>query len=324
MDRRDLLKLGVAATVAGCAGAPKPAVTVPPLSAQEADAILADLDATLARLRSSPPATDVFLGANVPDSPRLRRGHELTTKALASMHVAATFRELPPEVQARPDVQERMWRAMPDMDDSMMSLTDFLEKLTPAERRALQARLRSEPDLGMKVVEKLDDHAKTAGLGAKRRSQMRAAAAHVSWRMQNQSVDALLDECVDKTRRVTEHVGRDAEVQRAAAAKLTELGLFGPEAGGTAHLTLASSVGAPPEQHRSSTTVLIVGGALLGLGAIFAGAGGLMIAATGEIGGAFLITLGAVVGFAALIVLLVGAIMAATEPRAKSVSTDDE
>lgn len=290
------------------------------MTPDEVDVTLAELDATLARMRSSTPNADVLLGARVDDSVQMQRGHALVMKTFSSMHIAATFRELPPEVQSRPDVQERMWRAIPDMDEAVLSLTDVMRKLTPAERKSLQKKIKSDPELGMKIVEKLDDQAKSAGIGMKRRSQMRAAAAHVTWRMANQSVDALLDECIDKTQRVIERNGRDAEVQRAAAAKLTELGLFGPKegAGSAAHLTLATSV--VTQSSHPGRTVLIVGGTLFGIGAILAGAGGIMIAATGEIGGAFLITLGAIMGLAGLICLIIGAIQAASAPA----SDDDQ
>ncbi|CAN5669118.1 hypothetical protein BH09MYX1_BH09MYX1_36370 [soil metagenome] len=319
MDRRHLLKAAASVAVAGCAAdAARPAAppTAPAMTETEVDDALAELDATLGRMRAGTPNADV-LGAPVTDSLQLRRGHALVMKTFASMHIAATFRELPADVQSRPDVQERMWRAMPDMDDAMLSLTDVMQKLTPTERKRLQKRFADEPDLGMKVVEKLDDQAKRVGVGIKRRAQMRAAAVHATWRMTNQSVGVLLDECIDKTQRVIERNGRDAEVQRAAAAKLTELGLFGPTHGdGPAHLTLATGIGG--SGHHSGTSTLLVGGVLLGVGGVLAGVGGLMIATVGGIGGAFLITAGALLGIAAIIVLIVGAVMAATEKRATS------
>lgn len=313
MDRRDVLKVGAAAALAGCAAETSRPAVPPPMTPSEVDGVLAELDATLGRMRAGAPNPEVLLGAST-DSVQMQRGHELVVKTFASMHLAATFRELPTDVQARPDVQERMWRAMPEMDDAMLSLTEVMQKLTPAERKALQQRLKDDPELGMRVVEKLDEQAKSVGVNAKRRAQMRAAAAHATWRMTHQSVDSLLDECIDKTRRVVERNGRDAEMQRAVAAKLTELGLFGPEgAGGAAHLTLASAVGggAPPA-HRGSK-VLLVGGVLLGVAVLVGGGGGLMVA-TGTFAGVLLITAGALLGLAALIVLIVGAVMAASEP----------
>jgi len=314
MDRRDVLKVGAAAALAGCAAETSRPAVPPPMTPSEVDGVLAELDATLGRMRAGAPNPEVLLGAAT-DSLQMQRGHELVVKTFASMHLAATFRELPTDVQARPDVQERMWRAMPEMDDAMLSLTEVMQKLTPAERKALQQRLKDDPELGMRVVEKLDEQAKSVGVNAKRRTQMRAAAAHATWRMTHQSVDSLLDECIDKTRRVVERNGRDAEMQRAVAAKLTELGLFGPPegAGGAAHLTLASAVGGGAQPAHRASKVLLVGGILLGVGVLVGGGGGLLVA-TGTFAGVLLITAGALLGLAALIVLIVGAVMAASEP----------
>jgi len=226
MDRRDILKLGAATALTGCASARAVsfrAIPAPPaMSSTEVDGVLADLDATLDNMAKSSFTPDHLAHLDTLDARRVARGHDLTMRTLAAMHVAATFRELPPEAQTRPDVQQRMWGLLPALDNTMLDMADYLGSLGSAEKRELQERLRRKPSLAMDAIGVLDEHASGVGVSGRRRAQMRAIAAHASWRMTRQSVDALLGETLDKVERVKERHGRDEQVQRAIVAKVAE------------------------------------------------------------------------------------------------------
>jgi len=322
MERRDILKLGAAAALTGCATSRGPtafrAVPPPPVwSPGEVDEALADMDATLAKLAAAKPRPDLFGVPTTLDNARVARGHDLTMRTLAAMHVAATFRELPADVQQRPDVQRRMWNALPFLDDAMLDMSEYLSSLAPSERRAVQQQLRKDPSLGMQIVGKLDEHAASAGVPNRRRAQMRAIATHATWRITRQSVDALVDDTLSKVQRVRERHGRDEQLQRAVGAKVAEAELFGAQ--GPSHLVFSTAISDPHHRkpHRSAK-VLGVGGILLGVGAVFGGLGAALVVSDHNTSGAWFagaisITVGSLLGLAGIIVLIVGAAMAANE-----------
>ena len=328
MDRRELLKLGAAAALSGCATAPR---AVSPgatgiLSEADIEATLTQLDLTIAKLAAVPPQPEIFLhsiqggGKVAPplpalDAPRTAEGHNLLQRTFAALHIATTFRELPPEVQAREDNQRRMWRAMPLLDSAMLDLADYLAGLSREERRRLQREIDRDPKLVMDIVGTLDEQAAHVGVPARQRAQLRAAGAQVSWRVAHQSVDALLGEMTDKVERVKERHGRDEELRRAIAAKVAEAQLFGaPTADATTHLMLAADVSAASHRirDRRANGVLGAGGILLGIGAGLGIAGGVMVGSSGAaIGGLFVLTFAVLFGVTAIVLLIVGAILKA-------------
>lgn len=326
MDRRELLKLGAAAALSGCATTPR---AFPPgangvMSDAEVEATLAQLDRTIAKLAAAPPQPELFLGAmrnsgraaaTLPplDAPKVAEAHNLLQRTFAALHIASTFRDLPPEVQARPENQRRMWRAMPVLDSSMVDLSDYLSSLSREERRGIQREIDKDPSLVMDIVGTLDEQAALAGVPARQRMQLRTGGAHVSWRMAHQSVDALLCEVTDKVERVKERHAQDEELRRAIAARIAEAELFdAPSQDASAHLMLSAAVSPSlhDDRERRANIVLGTGGAILGVGAIL-GIAGAVVLSGGDIGGAFAITFAVIFGLAGLIVLLVGAVMKA-------------
>ena len=162
----------------------------------------------------------------------LRYPHELVAKSLAAMHTVATFSELPRETQHHPEVQRRMWAALPDVDDATMSMADHLDALTSEERRRVDERVRKDESLPMKIVEQIDAEAKRRGVPDAHRLKMRTIATHVAWRLKSQGAGSLIDDLVGKVDRVVARHGADTELQRAIGAKVAEAQLFGYPPGG--------------------------------------------------------------------------------------------
>ena len=323
MDRRDILKLGAAGALTGCAPSARISFRVPPppqMSPEDVERTLAELDATLEKMSASRVAPELMTTAGVArtiDAAQTARGHDLTMRTLAAMHVAATFNELPETARKRDDVQRRMLRAVPLMDGAMLDMADYVGSIGPVERRALQEGLRKRPSLGMDAIGVLDEHAASMGIPTRRRMQMRTIAAHASWRMTRQSVDAMLGDTLEKVRRTRERHPPDERVARAVSAQIAEADLFDRREG-RAHVLFATGV--PGERRHRGDAVLLTGGILLGVGAAAGIAGAVIVSlpssadmANGWIGGAVLITVGALLGLAGIICLIVGAVLKAND-----------
>lgn len=333
MDRRDILKLGTAAAISGCASGPRAGVPAAgPMSDSEVEDALADLDRTLASLASTPARPDLYAKvlhpgeqATLPplDGPRTEEANGLLKRMFAALHIAATFRELPAEVQAREDTQRRMWRAMPLLDGAVTDMAGYMSSLSSKDRRKIQAEINRDPDLVMNIVGTLDEQAAHVGVPLRRRAQLRTAGANVAWRMSKQGVDVLVGEMLGKVERVSERLARDEETRRAMAAKIAQAELFGPKDDPTAHLILSAQITATAHARREGrvSTVLTVGGVLFGVGAVL-GIGGALLLSGGEFAGAFVLTFAVIFGVAGLVMLLVGAILAASV-AGDDVASDD-
>jgi hypothetical protein len=232
---------------------------VPALTASDLD-VLAKMDVVLRAVRTSKPDPARFDVAEK-DPAKIAAAHDLVAKSLGAMHTMATFGALSQESQQHPDVQRRMWAALPDVHEATMGMTDQLDSVTAEERRKIDERLRKDPDLPMRIIERIDEQAKQSDIPHAQRLRMRTIATHLAWRLKTQGSGALIDELVGKVDRVIARHGADAELQRAVAAKVAEAQLFGfpTEPGENPQVEGAEETGPLRARFRTSATRDAVG-----------------------------------------------------------------
>jgi hypothetical protein len=342
MHRRGFLQAGVSAGVGaaaigtvGCGGLGlhlDPAASLPPPSDAEMAAFFKRLDGNMEAVSKGPnPVAKLVPGARLPDTPEFLRGDEVLRKALRSMLLVGSFHDLPEEGRVHPEMQDRMWCGMADMDSGMLGVHELLSELTPTERADLGRLMRKDPDLGMRVVEAIDDHAAATGVPMKRRLHLREIASHVCFRLR-QSTPLFLDEYTGKVERVKARRGSVEEVQRRLATQMGDQAFWAfhartvamagqwrvADAAPASHVeeeeeeSTAHPAPPPPApaHHPKGGGAITAGAILLGVAAVSAGTGALIVSA-GAFGGVFLITLGALLGIGGLITLLVGLILRA-------------
>jgi hypothetical protein len=215
MNRRDLLKqsIGLGAAVAsGCAaphtlgaGAPGP----------DMDEYLAKLDADLACIDRSDirPAMRVHLGP-IADDPHFWNAFlvhsPLAIKAAKALYLTASFRDLPEQSRLHPGMQQRMLQAAPEMTQAIFGMREHLANLTGEQKKALQAKLRAEPTLGEALCRSLDDQLTMARIMPERRVRQRMVLNSYAWRMEHQSVAAVVEPQMDKLDRfLAQQKGKD-------------------------------------------------------------------------------------------------------------------
>lgn len=224
----------------------------------------------------------------------------------------------------------------PRLDEAVIAHTALIARAPVREKQRVSERLRSDPDLVMRIGEALDEHARSLGVSADGRGKMRRILTDINARSRVQSFGVVADEYVEKVHRVVAQRGQDVAFARALAtnaaaaalwAPLQVLGLPPPQTAGATSLRPAgqttpttdverpSNVARPtrpPGQHRG-TGLMVGGGITLGIGGTIFGIGMAGALGSGGIGFAFVATLGAVGMLVGLILLLVGAILRATE-----------
>src|SRR5690606_22485320 len=218
MKRRDFLGVGAAATagaaVAGGAGClPRSLEAMAP--ATTPDDFLALLDRHLP-LTDRARFVDGFVGAfepgpRSPEQERVVRDSDAAfNRMLRTLIITQGFRELPPEVQLEPRVQERMMGHLDEVGATVFEVSERLAALTPEKRTGLRRVLKRHPDLPMAVAEQIDVHAAAAGISKARRVQLRKMMSTTSFRLRSGDPGALVDEYVAKVERVRAQTSTDA------------------------------------------------------------------------------------------------------------------
>ncbi len=344
MDRRLFLGASAVAGAAGVAASSCVGVGASVGSTELEDELLAALrriDLGMTRL-----GTPNLLEGFLPELPAFTdprrqelsmRGEELGRKSMRMLFLVGAVGDLPQTAQLDPRIQTRLHDALPEMDEAMLGMTDFLADLSGDEKAALKQELHERPESLDDIGMMLDRQAEAADVPMKRRLHLRALVKNVGWRMQRQSPAAVIDEYVEKVRKVEARHGDEAQAQRMIAAQATEQLLWAqqgvptppplvpvnepeaqqPAANGLPATAREDSRTTPhrldtPKDDwvlpsgRRGTVPMTVGGILLGVGAITLVASGIGLASPG--GAIFGVTVGAMVALAGLIVLLIGVI----------------
>jgi hypothetical protein len=213
MKRRDILKLGAAATagttISSTLGGAGCAAVIPGLEgkagAPSADAFLATLDQHLHRVDKAR-FVEEFVAARgiAPRSPEataaLAEKDALFRRMLQTLLVTQSFRDLEPEAQLLPEVQARMEGHMDEVGATVFEVSDMLASLDTRQRAQVRRALRDHPDLPMSIAESIDRHA--SGISVKRRMQLRSMMASAAFRMRHGDPSSIIDEYVAKVERM--------------------------------------------------------------------------------------------------------------------------
>ena len=267
-----------------------------------------DMDQYLARMDSGLDSIASWSPSSTcPDFAGDRQGvDELGRKALKTLYVTAMFADLPESAQRHPGVQERVLKALPEMDETTSSVADYLGSRTPEQLERAQRALRDSQNPAMQMLESLDEQAALAGVSTGRRLQTRRIMSEAVWRLRNQPPALVIRETLGKVDKVSAsdvslEARRDLVASRAGEKlfwdqqqRQTGVGPGGPAADSTS----------TAERHDR--------GNLAGRGAKTMGIGILVggVAAAGAAAGAFplvfVVTAGALMFLIGLIMLLIG------------------
>jgi uncharacterized membrane protein YgdD (TMEM256/DUF423 family) len=247
--------------------------------------------------------------------PEIEARDALFRRMLRSLYFTQTFRDLPEESQLHPEMQDRMWQHIDEVDGTVSDVTTMLAEFDDDQREAVRRTLKRRPELAMKIAEVIDDQAALAGVSRRRRVQLRSMMAHTSFRLKNAAPGVVIDEYLEKVRRAQAQSGTQAEfavrmAQQAGSSSLWQ----GPSHAVRVASTQAgaAAVGPTPEPPaKPGRGTMKTGGILLGIGlATFAGSA--IFVALGAFPFVIGMTVGAILFAVGLVVLIVGAITAAT------------
>ncbi len=238
MERRDLLKLSLAAGLGSTACAPR----LPLPSSASDEGQLPDLAEHLERMDRDLTLIGQlgkFTHLTLPSDPLGRRKGPLTidlnsdprmgaaqmAQAARSLYLVGTFHDLPLEAQLHPEVQRRMAAAAPAIADSAMAMVDYLRGQTPKELEQLKGALRTSPDLVHQLCSLFDQTAQHTEVDNSKRKRLRGVANQLSWRLEKQSPSSVIGEYLDKAERLFARASRRDETAPALATVLADSGM---------------------------------------------------------------------------------------------------
>ncbi len=130
-----------------------------------------------------------------------RAGDRWLRSSMKTLLFADLLKDLDDSQKADPELAATMREHVHEVDYAVKGALDWVTSLDPDDVRYAQERLRNEPDLPMKLAEKLDSMAGENGIGRRQRRQMRKMVSHLQWRLQRQPLQLVLDDALDKTER---------------------------------------------------------------------------------------------------------------------------
>lgn len=269
---------------------------------EQIPAFLADLDARMAPLASievPAPLAELLRGMGLPERLCLRLTEQVTR--------ISAFRDLPPELQAHPEMQRRIRHDLPRFGQQVLGLARALRELPVPSRRRVRRLMLENPGLRTALREQKRRGLSLAGVPAERIHQHDLLYNRILFRLERQDPSVPIDELLDRVRRASRDAGLPEDTWDAALA--LDLDAVEREGGQeelwAGELVLAtdpeetSNEGdGPPEDQPRRPRPRTVYGAVAMLGAIAAGVGllsfglGLLLLQSTEAAGVFLTTFG--------------------------------
>jgi len=319
MDRRAFVQAGavsgLALAVAPTAAPAVPPPTIPrPGPVDDMDAYLARVDAGMERIGRWSVTADfpAFAG----DKEAM---DALGRTAMQTLFVTGMLGDLPVEQQLHPGMQERVWAAVPLMDEALDRTRDFLTTRTDEDLASVQAALRSPHRAAEQVADFLDEEAARTGVSPWRREQLRGMVALAGWRLANQPPDLMIHEYLDKIDRVdASDIAAEAK-RRWLAAQVGER-LFWARADAADGLIEPRALADPAQSRRERT--IAKGAKAMGMGILVFAAGAGLTALGGDLDsgvtwvGLVTGTVGAIWFVIGFLTLLVGLVMSSGTPSA--------
>jgi hypothetical protein len=335
MQRRNVLQGGAAAAgigaLGGCAS-PRPPLE-PGVMPPDMHGFLTEVDERMEAMNGAAFVRGFASSAakrslTESEEKRLEPHEHLFRGMLRTLYLTQTFRDLPEEAQMHPGMQRRMLAHVGEVDRTVTNVTELLEGLDDEKRAKLQDHLRKQPALAMTIAEAIDEHAGAAGVSSKRRLQLRSMMMQASFRLKHSAPGAVIDEYVDKVRRMTAENGAQAALalgiagragsdmiwhsQNAAPGSLgagDNGDLHEPRpAASTAAATPSATPGAQSSKRHPGTGTMNTGAILMGIGVVTFGASAAIVAA-GGFPGVFGMTVGAILFAVGFVTLIVGALI---------------
>jgi hypothetical protein len=148
-------------------------------SPSDVDGVLAQLDAVLARLGALEPDPTRFGVKRERSSPA---GIGAVKQLLTSVCCLGSYRDVPESYWHEPRVEDHLSRTLPFIDRTIAKARAYIDGLSAEDVARIDKKLQRDPDLTMRVMERVDEYAKEIHAPLEQRTYLRTATAQLAGR----------------------------------------------------------------------------------------------------------------------------------------------
>jgi hypothetical protein len=324
MERRGFIKTGLVTMVAGASGHSALGEIVVPMAENitqnEMENFIREMDVSMDRIFQ---AGGDYLRSLIPQTPTDDE-QKFFRSSLRSLMLIGNFGDLPIKGQVHPWMQKRMLYSAPEINFSVTNSFDILRNMSDESKDEIKTALTDDHGLGSRILETLDHEARSVGVPAARRRQMRVMGTRIMRRLRH-SPEMLIDEYVKKADKLllasnsdeafeqilriqmgNDYTTRTKEAE-SAALQWEKLNI---PAGSIGYDAIISEQRNSVSNEESDNLKTKKGLGLLGIGLIVTAAGWLIVAISG---GMFGVVLGITVGPILILIALIAKLIKASK-----------
>lgn len=116
------------------------------------------------------------------DGADVASGRATCTRLLTTLCFMGTYRDVPETYWHKPDIERRLAETLPKIHNTIRAARNHLVELTAEEGARIDERLKSDPGLTMRILERVDDYAKQIQVPIEHRMYLRTATAELAGR----------------------------------------------------------------------------------------------------------------------------------------------
>lgn len=222
LRRRDLFGLGAlglgAVALEGC-GTPVIRRPGAAMTARDVDRMLDELDRVVAHLEAldADPTRFGIRGHSV----EVAQGKQRCIALLTTLCFMGTYRDVPESVWREPHVAAHLARSLPRIKATIASARDHLAGMTEDEVATIERGLTHDPDLPMKIMERMDGYAKELDVPLEQRTYLRLTTAQLAARYRHEGIREVIGKLVSSYGRVLKTRMAEVGVEEDAVERAT-------------------------------------------------------------------------------------------------------
>jgi hypothetical protein len=145
----------------------------------DVDRVLSDLDGLLARLGALEPDPTRF---GIKRERSIPAAVDAVKQILTTVCCLGSYRDVPESYWHEPRVEDHLSKTLPFIDRTIEKARAYIDGLSAEDVARIDRRLQRDPELTMRVMEKVDDYAKEIHAPLEQRTYLRTATAQLAGR----------------------------------------------------------------------------------------------------------------------------------------------
>lgn len=159
------------------------------------DQLLRQLDYVIAHMKTLDPDAKSF---GIKPGKQFDEGRATSLRLLTTLAFMGSYRHVPEPVWKEPKVAPRLAETLPEIYDTIRAARNHLVEMSDEECARIDEHLRKDPDLTMRIMERIDDYASQIHVPIEQRTYLRTSTAQLAGRFRFEGTKEVKKKLVDK------------------------------------------------------------------------------------------------------------------------------